>query len=88
MSQAGCQKGMPKDFKFPPFQYVMCEHLDFGWPVHMLPVFRQWWDDGMSINEMAQKFRRRAEEVLLLAIDQLEHGWIKPRPGGIWGCVK
>ncbi|MDD5487070.1 MAG: hypothetical protein PHW65_05910 [Dehalococcoidales bacterium] len=78
------QIDVPK-LKFPPPQIIMCEHLDFGWSKRHLPEFRKDWKRGLSLEEMADKYGRRWEEVLLLIIDQLEKDAIRNRPGGIFG---
>jgi hypothetical protein len=44
-----------------------------------------YWEQGMPLPEIALKFKRRHEEVLLLLVDLAAQGQIKGRPGGILG---
>lgn len=86
-STAQCQKGLVKDV-FPPLQHIMCEHLDFGFPHHRLPEFCQDWASGTSLLNLAKKYNRRWEEMMLLILDQMEIGMIENRRGGIFGKKK
>ncbi|RKD20984.1 hypothetical protein BEP19_14975 [Ammoniphilus oxalaticus] len=67
------------------FPYVSCEHYDFLWDKQMVKQFRQLWKQGLSIAEIANRFKRAPQEVLFLAIDQYDLRRIKKRAGGVWG---
>ncbi len=65
--------------------YVCCENFDFLWDRKDLPRFKEMWDDGLSIFEIAERFKRKPQEVLFLIMDQVDIRVIKQRTGGIWG---
>lgn len=65
--------------------YICCEDYDFRWDKKQIPEFRELWNEGWSIFDIAKVFKRKPQEVLFLVIDQDDRKTIKKRPGGIWG---
>lgn len=69
-------------------QYIVffhSENIGLGWNESDVPVFRQLWEDGMSILTIAEQLDRTPLEVLLLIVDQAEQELIELRPTGIFG---
>lgn len=72
-------------YPIPKKPYIVLENLYFDWDEGALPIFCRLWNEGKSIQYIAEAFDRRTVEVALLVIDQAEQGKIKPRRGGLWG---
>lgn len=66
-------------------KHVACEELNFIWAENEVSEFEQLWREGRTLLELARYFKRRQEEVLLLALDRAMFGKIKPRNGGLIG---
>lgn len=60
--------------------------IDWVWTDKDLWSFRALWNDGVSLETIAQKLYRPTLEVSLLALDQLELGNIKKRDNDDFGC--
>jgi hypothetical protein len=65
--------------------YIACGDYDFSWKQEHLKLAALYWNEGMSLPEIAAKFKRRQEEVLLLMVDLSAQGKIRGRAGGILG---
>ncbi len=65
--------------------YLACEELNFVWDRTEVSNFRNMWDDGKSIRQIAEVLGRDPDEVLILAIDQSKRDLIQPRDGGLLG---
>jgi len=65
--------------------YIACADMDFSWYRDEVKQFRQWWREGVSLDEMAERLNRDVDEVAILVIDQKRKRKIKNRPGGLWG---
>lgn len=73
-------------YPVPEDPYIVLDNgYYFDWDKRSLPIFRRLWNEGKSIQYIAEAFDRRTVEVALLVIDQAEQGKIKPRRGGLWG---
>lgn len=65
--------------------YIALEELNFNWDREQVEEFDQCWNDGYSIIELADYFKRTQEEIGLLIIDRSLKDKIKPRKGGLFG---
>lgn len=65
--------------------YIALEELNFHWDRGQVEEFDQCWNDGYSIIELADYFKRTQEEIGLLIIDRSLKDKIKPRKGGLFG---
>jgi hypothetical protein len=65
--------------------YTACEEFNFIWDLKQLWKFRAKWQEGLSIREIAKELKRKVIEVFILALDQMEHGKISARAGGLYG---
>jgi hypothetical protein len=65
--------------------YIACVDYDFSWRQEQVKRAVAYWEQGMPLLEIAAKFKRRQEEVLLLLVDLATQGEITGRPGGILG---
>lgn len=65
--------------------YIALETVNFVWDEDKLPVIREAWQEGMSLEHMALYFKRKPLEVFLIVLDQIEMGYLKSRNGGIHG---
>ena len=63
--------------------YVACEDYNFLWSEEDVFDFECQWNEGKTLEEMAEYFNRPQIEVLFLALDRAELGKIKPRKGWI-----
>jgi imidazole glycerol phosphate synthase subunit HisF len=68
-----------------PKIYIACEEINFIWEKRDVKEFRDMWRKGYSIHQMSEYFQRGTDELMILAMDQSRYGYIKSRPGGIWG---
>lgn len=64
--------------------YIACEDLDFVWSLSELRKFREMWNEGYSIVDIADELDRPQEEVAILILDQSNKGNIQPRKNGIF----
>jgi hypothetical protein len=67
------------------YTYIALEEINFLWSLSEVHEFDQLWNDGYSIEYMAEYFNRKPIEILILALDRAEKGMIKRRKNGIWG---
>ncbi len=67
--------------------YIACSDFDFSWQPEQVRLAVSCWEEGMPLPEMAEKFRRRQEKMLLLLVDLAARGEVTARPGGILGKV-
>ncbi|MGX9291037.1 hypothetical protein ACSLGF_07385 [Bacillus sp. A015] len=65
--------------------YYACPHSDFIWCEKDIMAFRKMWQDHEPIRHIANRLARKADDVMLLIIDQAELGEISPRKGGALG---
>lgn len=63
----------------------LCEHYDFCWDRKEVQRFREMWEAGISLKEIAAELGRHINEVFILALDQSENGKVESRPGGVFG---
>ncbi|HGH7176787.1 helix-turn-helix domain containing protein [Bacillus cereus] len=66
--------------------YIALEEANFIWDERDVIRFREMWNQGMSLPEMAEALRRHHAEVALLVIDQADKYLIKNRPIGLGIC--
>lgn len=59
--------------------------VDLGFSYEQVSDFVLMWNEGISIENIAKRFKRRPLEVLLLMLDQVEEGKIELRSTGIFG---
>ena len=67
--------------------YIACEDLDFIWRDDEVQVFDRMWMLGKTLPDIAARFNRTQEEVLILALDRGLKKMISPRKGGLLGEV-
>jgi hypothetical protein len=66
---------------------LVCEGLDFWWDELELNVIVKMWKGGLSINQMADRFERDPDEVLLAIIHLAREDLIMTRTGGGVGWI-
>ncbi len=68
-------------------QYIVFFHSEFNlsWNESDVERFRDMWNNGISVQEIAKKFGRHPVDVVLLVIDLAEQEKIEHRPSGIYG---
>ena len=59
--------------------------IDFAFSDQQLNDFRELWNEGISVENIAKKMKRTTLEVALLVIDRAELGIIKGRSSGLNG---
>lgn len=59
--------------------------LDLIFREDELQDFKEMWDAGISVENMARKMRRKVSEVALLVFDHAERGLIQNRETGVYG---
>jgi len=67
--------------------YIALENLNFLWDEDEIIKFREMWEEGLSLPDIAEAFKRPQKEIAIIIIDQAEEGKIQPRKGGLWGWV-
>jgi len=67
--------------------YIALEELNFLWDEDDVLKFREMWEEGLSLPDIAKQLKRKKNEVAVLILDQAEEKKIKPRKGGLWGWV-
>lgn len=65
--------------------YLACEEMDHTWDESEVLLFDQLWQAGVSVYEIAERFKRDPDEIALLAIDRAKKRFIQRRSGGAWG---
>ncbi|MRG86980.1 helix-turn-helix domain containing protein [Salinibacillus xinjiangensis] len=65
--------------------YIAHEKRNFGWEPEELVKFRELWNAGASIFDIAKELKRPKMEIGLIILDQADEGMIKPRKGGLFG---
>jgi hypothetical protein len=69
-----------------PQAYTMLDYdINFDWDRAEVKEFDRLWAEGVSLEEIAKRFKRPHVEVLLLIVDRDLRRKIEPRPGGIYG---
>jgi len=68
-------------------KYVVLDEvkINFFWSEKEVSDFDYLWNEGRTLKELANYFKRKPEEVLLLALDRGMLEKIKPRSGGLIG---
>lgn len=66
--------------------YIALEEANFIWDERDVIRFREMWNQGMSLPDMAEGLRRHQAEVALLVIDQADKYLIENRPIGLGVC--
>ena len=68
--------------EYPDCSYIACEDLEFGWSQEDVEQVIEWWNEGVSYDEMARRLDRDGDEVAILLIDLVRKGRIQKRRGG------
>jgi len=67
-------------------RYIALENLDFVWCERTeIPVVERMWREGAPIWEIAEQVGRDVDEVAILIMDRVRKGFLKSRPGGVFG---
>lgn len=64
---------------------IILEERKFIWEDAELREFREMWEQGDSVNEMAKRFRCKEIDIAMLVLDQAEKKLIRSRPTGLIG---
>lgn len=62
---------------------IALEDLDFLWDTDQAAWFREMWESGETVPEIARALKRPQDEVLLLIIHEARQGRIKRRREGL-----
>lgn len=73
-------------FKHEPSIFVL-DNLDirWTWKEKELIKFRELWDEGLTIEELAKEMKVNQQSIALLAMDQESKELIQQRRFGLWG---
>ncbi len=66
-------------------KHIACDGLNFEWTDTQIEEFIYLWQEGTTLIDLSKYFRRKQEEILLLALDQAMLEEIEPRQGGLIG---
>ncbi|WP_409162493.1 helix-turn-helix domain containing protein [Paenibacillus sp. KR2-11] len=69
----------------PKRPYIALEELNYFWDEEDLPIIDRMWNEGRSLWDIADRFHRDPDEVVLLIMDRRRQGLINNRPGGSLG---
>ena len=64
---------------------IILEERKFIWEDAELREFREMWEQGDSVNEMAKRFRCKEIDIAMVVLDQAEKKLIRSRPTGLIG---
>ncbi len=64
---------------------IILEERKFIWEDAELIEFREMWEQGDSVNEMAKRFRCKEIDIAMVVLDQAEKKLIRSRPTGLIG---
>ena len=64
---------------------IILEERKFIWEDAELREFREMWEQGDSVNEMAKRFRCKEIDIAMVVLDQAEKKLIRSRPAGLIG---
>lgn len=75
-------------FKLRPKQrlYFALEDLDLSFTRAEVAQVVLWWNQGVSIGEMADRLGRDPDEIAVLVMDLARKGGVRARAGGAWGA--
>lgn len=59
--------------------------LDLVFEDNELQDFKEMWEAGISVENMAKKMKRRPSEIVLLVMDHAERNLISKREQGVFG---
>lgn len=59
--------------------------LDLIFEENELQDFKEMWEAGISVENIAKKMKRRPSEIVLLVMDHAERSLIKKREQGVFG---
>jgi hypothetical protein len=65
--------------------YTVLEDCNFHFDLRQVLEFDFLWRNGISGDDIAQRFGRDPDEIFLLAMDRKRAGKIEDRPGGWYG---
>lgn len=65
--------------------YIILEDMEFGWNSQKIKKFDQYWNDGVSLWDIARIFEKDPDEISLVAMDRLRNEAISERKGGAFG---
>lgn len=64
------------------------ETVDFIWDEDQVKVFQDLWNTGVGLKEMKKKLKRKSiVDLVILAIDRCQKGYISPRKEGLEGFI-
>ena len=65
----------------------MLDSLDIDWKIRAgeTEKFKELWNDGENIEEIAKQLKRKPLEVALMVMEHAEHAQIQQRSNGILG---
>lgn len=68
-------------------KYVLFDdlHVKWIWSESELLLFRQMWNEGVGIQDIAKVFNCNKRSIVLTVFEQAEKGFIKQRPSGLHG---
>lgn len=66
---------------------LLLDSMDIDWIVRAGEPerFRELWNDGENIEEIAEQLKRKPFEVALMVMEQAERGRIEQRSNGLFG---
>ena len=64
-----------------------CDTLDLNltFTTEQLDDFADMWENGISVENIAKKLKRKPSEIALLVFDHAERGLIETRETGVYG---
>ncbi|MFC0525804.1 hypothetical protein ACFFGV_19685 [Pontibacillus salicampi] len=65
--------------------YFALENVDLDWKPHELHRFREYWEQGYSIQQISRMLKRPQKDIAAIILDQSLEDQISVRYGGIFG---
>lgn len=68
--------------------YIALEEANMIWSTREVELFDKFYKKGSTIYELSERFKRPCDDIVLLALDRAQQGFIKRRTGGLFRGVK
>lgn len=67
--------------------FIDSETVSFAWDESNVERFLDFWNEGISVKEIAKRFNRNPIDVVILLLEMGEEERLEQRPTGIFGVM-
>lgn len=65
--------------------YIVLQDMEFGYTPEEIEEFDELWNAGISLWDIAKRFKRDPDEMVLVVLDRIRKGALGKRKGGLFG---